>query len=122
MSKKKERRIYIEEAAELLNRRVGTIRKWESTGALPKELLPQREGARQWRWWTPEQIKGIKAWLKKTDRRPGKGLPHYKPKQKDVEKVIEKLRGPRKRADEDQEEEDDSIEARLERAKAKASE
>lgn len=89
-------RVYIREAAELLNRRMGTLRKWETTGLLPAHLLPQR-GHRGWRYWTPEQIDGIRQWLRETDRRPGKGLPHYNPTDKQLDKAIAAMRVPRRR-------------------------
>jgi hypothetical protein len=89
-------RIYIREAAELLGRRMATLRKWEQLGILPAHLLPHR-GARQWRYWTPTQIDGIKQWLKETDRRPGKGLPYYDPTEKELEKAIEHMRKPRRK-------------------------
>lgn len=89
-------RIYIREAAEALNRRMSTLRKWEQLGVLPRHLKSQR-GIRGWRYWTPEQIEGIKEWIRKTDRRPGKGLPHYNPTEKDLDRAIQQMRKPRKR-------------------------
>jgi hypothetical protein len=88
-------RIYIREAAELLDRRMGTLRKWEQLGLLPAHLLPQR-GERGWRYWTPEQLEGIKQWIKETDRRPGKGLPYYDPTATELEKAVESMRRPRR--------------------------
>lgn len=90
-------RIYISAAAEMLNRRMATLRKWEQLGVLPKELLPAR-GQRGWRYWTPNQIEGIKKWIKDTDRRPGKGLPHYDPTEAELERAIAMMRKPRKQA------------------------
>jgi hypothetical protein len=95
MAEETERRIYIQEAATLLNRRMSTLRKWESEGILPKGLLPKR-GKRDWRYWTPEQIEGIRDWIRATDRRPGKGLPHYNPTEADLDRAIEQMRKPRK--------------------------
>lgn len=93
-------RIYITEAAELLNRRSDTIRKWERNGELPQHLRPHR-GFRNWRYFTPDQIEGIRQWIKDTDRYIGKGLPHYNPRVAEVEKkldaTLEKLRRPRKK-------------------------
>ena len=89
-------RIYIREAAELLKRRMATMRKWEQLGILPKHLLPHR-GQRGWRYWTPEQIEGIREWLRETDRRPGKGLPHYNPTEDQLDKAIAAMRRPRRR-------------------------
>jgi len=90
-------RIYIREAAEVLNRRMATLRKWEQLGLLPAHLRPHR-GHRGWRYWTPEQLEGIKKWLKETDRRPGKGLPHYNPTEKQLDKAITAMRRPRRRS------------------------
>lgn len=88
--------IYIPEAAELLHRRMGTLRKWERLGVLPDHLMPKRGfGGRQWRYWTPSQIEGIREWIAETDRRPGKGLPHYQPDGKKLDAAIEKMRKPR---------------------------
>lgn len=89
-------RIYINEAARILNRRVATLRKWEQIGVLPNELLPHR-GQRNWRYWTPEQIEGIRQWIKQTDRRPGKGLPHYNPTEAALDAAIEAMRKPRRK-------------------------
>lgn len=86
-------RIYIRDAADLLNRRMATLRKWEQLGVLPTHLIPHR-GHRGWRYWTPEQIEGIKEWLKETDRRPGKGLPHYNPTEADLDRAIAMMRKP----------------------------
>lgn len=91
-------RIYIRDAAELLNRRMATLRKWEQLSVLPKHLLPHR-GTRGWRYWTPEQIEGIRDWIRETDRRPGKGLPHYNPTEKELEKAITSMRQPRRKSE-----------------------
>lgn len=88
-------RIYIREAAELLNRRMATLRKWEQIGVLPAHLRPHR-GERDWRYWTQEQIEGIREWIRSTDRRPGKGLPFYNPTEKELDKAIELMRRPRR--------------------------
>lgn len=77
----------------MLNRRMATLRKWEQLGVLPKHLRPFR-GARNWRYWTPEQIEGIKNWIRETDRRSGKALTHWNPTEKDLDKAIEAMRRP----------------------------
>jgi len=64
-------RVYIPEAAELLDRRIGTLRKWEADDVLPANLMPRR-GKRRWRYWSQEQIDLIRAWMIDTDRRPGR--------------------------------------------------
>jgi DNA-binding transcriptional MerR regulator len=66
--------IYISQLAKIVNREIGTIRKWEREGKLPKHLLPRR-GERGWRCWTHAQVygeRGIIKWMKKHDMRPGR--------------------------------------------------
>ena len=90
-------RIYIGDAAAELDRKVGTLRKWERDGRLPTDLLPERD-ERERRFWTREQIEGIKRWMRETDLRPGKGLPNYeKPSEEQVREHLRKLRQPRRR-------------------------
>jgi hypothetical protein len=91
-------RIYIREAALTLNRRMATLRKWEQLSVLPEHLIPHR-GNRGWRYWTPTQIEGIRKWIRETDRRPGKGLPHYNPTESELDKAIESMRTPRMKSD-----------------------
>jgi hypothetical protein len=98
-------RVYIREASEILDRRMATLRKWEQLSVLPPHLMPHR-GHRGWRYWTPDQIRGIQEWLRETDRRPGKGLPHYNPTEKELEKAIEAMRKPRRRNNNSGQEED----------------
>jgi hypothetical protein len=99
MSKRREvpegERIYIRDAAEMLDRRIGTLRKWESTRALPRHLRSQR-GKRNWRYWTPEQIEAIKQWIKDTDRRPGRGLSHIDQRNADPDLVQQQIHAMRK--------------------------
>lgn len=92
-------RIYIREAAQLLNRRMATLRKWEQLSVLPDHLIPHR-GSRGWRYWTPDQVEGIRKWIRETDRRPGKGLPHYNPTDKKLDEAILAMRKPRGQAKE----------------------
>ena len=66
--------ISIGELGEIINREIGTIRKWEREGKLPKRLLPRR-GERGWRYWTHGQVygkQGIIVWMEKHDMRPGR--------------------------------------------------
>jgi hypothetical protein len=66
-------RFYIDELSVIVNRKPDTIRKWERVGMLPEHLLPKR-GTRDWRYWTDKQVfgpRGILAWMKKNDIRPG---------------------------------------------------
>lgn len=91
-----EKKVYIREAAEILNRQMDTLRRWDRL-YLPKKLRAKREKTgRKWRYWTPAQIKEIALWMERTDRRPGKGLPHWKPSEEEIEGLLEKLRKPRK--------------------------
>lgn len=98
-------RVYIRDAAQILKRRMTTLRKWESLGVLPQHLRPHR-GERNWRYWTPEQIEGIQNWMQETDRRPGKGLPHYNPTEAELDRVLLRMRRPRSQPVEEKEEED----------------
>lgn len=83
--------VYIREAADLVNRRMSTLRKWEQQGVLPKRLRSHR-GYRGWRYWTRDQIEEIKEWLRETDRYSGNALPHYNPTEKQLDKAIEAMR------------------------------
>lgn len=85
-------RVYIPEASELLDRRIGTLRRWEADGVLPSHLMPLR-GKRSWRYWSPEQIEMIKQWMVDTDRRPGRALSHIS---SDPQKVVEQVHAMRK--------------------------
>jgi hypothetical protein len=85
--------IYIREAAELLKRRMGTLRKWDVEKILPEDLRPHR-GERGWRFWTKEQIEGIKEWLRETERYSGNALPHYNPTEKKLNEAIDSMRRP----------------------------
>jgi DNA-binding transcriptional MerR regulator len=68
-----ERLYTIGEVADALDRVPHTIRIWMYQNRLPKELLPQRD-ERNWRYWTEEQLEGLKEWVIIQDMRPGKGL------------------------------------------------
>ncbi len=67
-----ERRVYIAELAEIVNRRRQTIRGWEEK--LPSEHLPARDSPTGWRYWTEEQVDGIKEWMIGNCMSPGSGL------------------------------------------------
>jgi hypothetical protein len=65
-------RVYIDELSRVVDREMGTIRKWERT-VLPSHLLSKR-GHRGWRYWTDKQVwgaRGIVVWMEKNDMRPG---------------------------------------------------
>ena len=66
-------RMYIGEVAEELNRVSHSIRIWIYKGIVPNHLLPQRD-ERNWRYWTREQVEGLKIFMIESDLRPGKGL------------------------------------------------
>ena len=89
-------KLYITEVADAVNRKPATVRDWERRGVLPKHLQANRAD-RGWRYWTPEQVDGIKQWMLDVDMRPGKGLPHYKPTPEQIDAGIEKQRLPRPR-------------------------
>lgn len=88
-------RIYIADAAAMLNRRPATLREWERSGILPRKLRSKRSD-RQWRYWTSEQIEEIQQWMQEIDLRPGKGLPHYHPTEEQINHHLEGQRKPRK--------------------------
>ncbi len=69
-----DRKVYIRELAETIDRRQGTIRGWERAERLPSNLLPVRDGDQGWRYWTPEQVEGIKEWMLAAKMSPGSGL------------------------------------------------
>lgn len=70
MSDTDNKRLQIADVAHSLGRVSHTIRVWEREGRLPDDLLPQRDD-RGWRYWTPEQVEGIRQWLIDEDIRPG---------------------------------------------------
>ena len=90
-------KVYIRHAAAAVGRRMSTLRKWEQLDLLPEHLMPHR-GHRDWRYWTLDQVEGMREWLRETDRRPGKGLPHYNPTEQQLDKAIKAMRRPHQRA------------------------
>lgn len=92
--------IYMSEACELVGRKPATLRDWERRGVLPRKLRSKRS-ARGWRYWTEDQIEGIRQWMRDNDMRPGKGLPHYNPDPEQIARHIAGQRAPRKRAKEE---------------------
>jgi hypothetical protein len=69
-------RIYIGELAGIVNRTLNTIRKWEIYEQLPAYLMPKRSKS-GWRYWNDKQVfgkRGILAWMKANDMRPGNTL------------------------------------------------
>lgn len=70
---REEGRVYIDELGVIVHRKVNTIRKWEKTDRLPKYLHSKR-GTKNWRYWTPNQVEKIIAWMKRNDMRPGRLL------------------------------------------------
>ena len=92
------RKVYISEAAELLDRREHTLRIWEYRAMLPQHLRAHRD-EREWRYWTEAQVEEIGRWLVEHDIRPGKGLKGYRPTPEQLAEHRQKMRGPRTRAD-----------------------
>ncbi len=68
-----ETKLQIGDVALMLGRVAHTIRGWEREGRLPENLRSHRD-ERGWRYWTPDQVEGIKQWIIDEDIRPGKGL------------------------------------------------
>ena len=57
----------------MIGRVAHTIRQWESHDRLPDHLRSQRN-SRGWRYWTPEQVEGIKDWIITAEMEPGKAF------------------------------------------------
>ena len=89
-----EKRVYLKELSREIDRRMGTVRGWESEGVLPAGLLPHRD-ERKWRYWTPAQVKKIKAWMKREGRAPGVGLRNVDPSPEKTREMLDGLRQPR---------------------------
>jgi hypothetical protein len=87
-------RIYLKEMAEQIDRRMTTVRLWERNGVLPEDLQARRD-ERNWRYWTPAQVKRIRAWMKNEGRAPGSGLRNVKPSDAQTQKILAGLRQPR---------------------------
>jgi DNA-binding transcriptional MerR regulator len=68
---KKEKRYTVSEVAEKVGRSAHSVRLWDRYSKLPTELMAQRDDS-GWRYWTEEQVEGIKIWL--LDIYPGKGI------------------------------------------------
>lgn len=81
-------RLYIGTVAEMVDRKPGTIRKWEAEGVLPEALCPLRD-ERGRRYFRSDQVELIRQWIIDEDRRPGKGLASYR--SPSPEKVAEHL-------------------------------
>ena len=79
------------ELARRVDRRPATIRNWQRLKLLPEGLLPKRD-ERNHRYWTEEQVEGIKKWLIEADIRPGKGLVNYRPSPEEAAQHLEKQR------------------------------
>lgn len=85
-----EKHVLIRDLAVIIDREIGTIRGWERDGRLPKKLRPRRN-ERDWRYWTPAQVEGIKDWMKRNDMRPGSALA----KPENEKRHLENLRQPK---------------------------
>lgn len=64
------KRLQIIDVAHSLGRVPHTVRVWEREGRLPEHLRPERD-ERGWRYWTEEQVEGIRQWLIDENIRPG---------------------------------------------------
>jgi hypothetical protein len=84
------KQVFIRDLARIVDREVGTIRGWERDERLPKKLMPKRND-RDWRYWSPAQVEGIKKWMKKNDMRPGSALA----KPENEKRHLENLRQPK---------------------------
>ena len=73
-----ETRLSVGDVALLLGRVAHTVRGWHRDGRLPTHLQPKRDD-RGWRYWTPDQVEGLKEWIVEVDLRPGKGLRKHLP-------------------------------------------
>lgn len=86
-------RVYIDELAKIVHRKVDTVRKWEKDDKLPQHLRSRR-GTRNWRYWTDAQVygpRGIIKWMRSNDMRPGRVV--TSPDREDVH--IDHLRKPK---------------------------
>jgi hypothetical protein len=82
----------IRDLVDELDRSETTIRNWCRSGRLPEPLRPARKGDLGWRYWTSEQVEGIREWMVEQRMFPGGGLAHYNPSPAEVEQTIGKLR------------------------------
>lgn len=96
-----ERKIYIAEMAFLLDRRENTVRGWcrrinDRPPRLPRHLRPKRSktsaGGAGWRYWTEEQVDGIRAWMVEHRMAPGSGLMNFEPTPEQTDELLTKLR------------------------------
>ena len=92
-------RYTIKDLATAVHRSETTIRNWDRASRLPEELRPHREGDLGWRFWTEEQVAGIRVWMREARMFPGGGLPHYHPSATEVDASIDRLRERRRRGD-----------------------
>jgi hypothetical protein len=91
---REEGHVYIDELALIVDRAMGTIRKWERS-LLPKRLHSKR-GYRGWRYWRDDQVwgkNGILDWMEKNDMRPGNLVASPDPEV--VAKHVRNLRKPK---------------------------
>ncbi len=55
-------RIYVTDLARIIDRVAHTIRQWEAHKDLPAGCYPRRD-EKGWRYWSPDQVDRITAWL-----------------------------------------------------------
>jgi DNA-binding transcriptional MerR regulator len=83
-------RYSISEAARLLDRSPQTLRSWDRNESMPKKLRPKRDDQGN-RYWTPELIEEIKAWIIKNNFHPGRGI-SYAPTPERLQQHIDRIR------------------------------
>lgn len=89
---REQRKIFISELAQEVNRREATVRGWCTHGKLPEHLQPHRDTKVSWRYWTPKQVAGIKRWMVRKNMVPGAGLKNYKMPEDQVDVFLSQLR------------------------------
>lgn len=88
-------RVSIAGLATAIDRRPSTIRTWCRFGRLPEHLRPTRRDGDGWRFWSPEQVEGIKAWMRQEGMAPGAGLRNFDPTDEQSDDFLARLRAPR---------------------------
>ncbi len=79
----------ISEAARILDRSPQTLRAWDRSKSMPRNLRPPRDHNGH-RYWTPELIAQIKEWMVENEFYPGRAI--YHPDKERLQKHIERIR------------------------------
>ena len=88
-------RVYIAALSRIVNRREDTVRGWCRQGRLPASLMPRRDETSSgvgWRYWTPEQVQGIREWMVERRMHPGAGLRNWDGSGEESDAMLDKLR------------------------------